>query len=87
MEAILAANPSDHPTVVLSQVLDEDLRLIVDFMYSGEVAVDQSRLPRLLEAARMLKIKGLWDSAENATAATTAQDIKEEDEEVEGDKR
>ena len=31
-------------------------------MYSGEVAVEHSRLPGLLEAARLLRIKGLWDS-------------------------
>ena len=62
LEELLAANPSDHPTVVLSRIRHADLRLIVDFMYSGEVAVEHARLPGLLEAARLLRIKGLWDS-------------------------
>jgi hypothetical protein len=81
LEEILSANPSDHPTIVLSQVLHSDLRLIVDFMYSGEVAVEQARLPRLLEAARMLKIKGLWDSGDGGAVKTEGSDGEEEEEE------
>lgn len=50
--------------MVLSQICHAELRLLVDFMYAGEVAVDQERLARLLEAARALKIKGLYESEE-----------------------
>ena len=64
--------------LALYQPVAEDLRLIVDFMYSGEVAVEQSRLPRLLEAARLLKIKGLWDNGEAAGGHKGREDEEEE---------
>ena len=31
-------------------------------MYSGEVAVEQESLPKLLEAANILQIKGLYEA-------------------------
>ena len=31
-------------------------------MYSGEVAVEQESLPKLLEAANVLQIKGLYEA-------------------------
>ncbi|QQP49400.1 Uncharacterized protein FKW44_010060, partial [Caligus rogercresseyi] len=82
LEEILEDNPSDHPTIVLSQILFEDLKLLIDFMYAGEVSVEQSRLVRLLDAAKILKIKGLYETApfedenmeassENNTSGTT----------------
>ena len=36
LERVLATNPSDHPTVVLSNIRYKELKLLVDFMYSGE---------------------------------------------------
>ncbi|CAB4066536.1 unnamed protein product [Lepeophtheirus salmonis] len=38
LEEILEENPSDHPTIVLSQIVFEDLKLLIDFMYAGEVS-------------------------------------------------
>ena len=35
LEKVLAMNPSDHPTVVLSNIKYKELKLLVDFMYSG----------------------------------------------------
>ena len=61
LEEILTENPSEHPTVVLSQINYEELKHLVDFMYAGEVAVETDKLGKLLEAARILKIKGLWE--------------------------
>ena len=42
-------------------------------MYSGEVAVEQESLPKLLEAANVLQIKGLYE------APVTDEDISNED--------
>ena len=55
-------NPSNHPTVVLSQIQHNELKHLVEFMYSGEVAVEQESLPKLLEAANVLQIKGLYEA-------------------------
>ena len=68
MEEILTENPSEHPTIVLSQINYEELKHLVDFMYSGEVAVETDKLGKLLEAARILKIKGLWESGLDETS-------------------
>ena len=43
-------------------------------MYSGEVAVEQESLPKLLEAANILQIKGLYE----APNVTKDSDDKEE---------
>lgn len=65
------------------------MRLLVDFMYSGEVSVATDKLAVLLEAARILKIKGLWessggqDSEEEPVAADHVDKMQEEDEEEE----
>ena len=36
LEEILALVPSDHPTIVLSSIKYRELKLLVDFMYSGK---------------------------------------------------
>ncbi len=59
-------NPSDHPTIVLSTINYNELSPLVEFMYSGEVAVDQESLPKLLEAANILQIKGLYEAPEES---------------------
>ena len=71
LEEILTENPSEHPTIVLSQINHEELKHLVDFMYSGEVAVETDKLGKLLEAARILKIKGLWESGLDETDDNT----------------
>ena len=40
----------------------EDLRGIIEFIYNGEVSIDQGSLQTFLAAAESLKIKGnKWD--------------------------
>ena len=71
----MTENPSEHPTIVLSQINYEELKHLVDFMYSGEVAVETDKLGKLLEAARILKIKGLWESGLDETEDDNEIDI------------
>ena len=35
LEKILEQNPSDHPTIVLSHIKFNELKYLVEFMYSG----------------------------------------------------
>jgi len=42
-------NPCKHPIVILKDVKFEDLKVIVDFMYYGEVNVSQEQLPAILK--------------------------------------
>jgi hypothetical protein len=75
LEEILRLNPSDHPTIVLSSINYAELSLIVDFMYTGEVAVEQEQLSKLLQAAKILKIKGLYESAASPGGGDMSADI------------
>ncbi|XP_074030084.1 BTB-protein-VII isoform X3 [Leptinotarsa decemlineata] len=60
-QSLFASNPCKHPIVILKDVKFGDLRVMVDFMYHGEVSVSQEQLPCILKTAEMLKIKGLTE--------------------------
>ena len=39
LERILEQNPSDHPTIVLSHIKFNELKYLVEFMYSGNYLI------------------------------------------------
>ena len=49
-------NPCKHPIVVLKDVHFKYMKLLLIFMYRGEVAVPQEDLPGLLKVARSLQV-------------------------------
>lgn len=51
--------PCKHPIVMLAGVNASDLEALLEFVYRGEVSVDHSQLPSLLQAAHCLNIQGL----------------------------
>lgn len=58
-QSLFTINPCQHPIVILKDVKFSDLKVMVDFMYYGEVNVSQEQLPHILKTAEMMKIKGL----------------------------
>ena len=50
-----------HPVLVLKDVPFHDLQSILEFVYLGEVNVEQERLQSFLKTADLLQIKGLTD--------------------------
>ncbi|KAK2719759.1 protein tramtrack, alpha isoform-like isoform X1 [Artemia franciscana] len=58
-QMIFASHNSKHPIVILKDVHYQDMRALLDFMYRGEVSVDQDRLPQFLHLAETLRIRGL----------------------------
>ena len=52
-------NPCKHPIVVLKDVQFKYMKLLLIFMYRGEVAVPQEDLTGLLKTARSLQVRGL----------------------------
>lgn len=50
---------TSHPIVMLAGVNATDLEALLEFVYRGEVSVDHSQLPSLLQAAHCLNIQGL----------------------------
>jgi hypothetical protein len=59
---------SDHVTIILPDVHPEDMQWLLDFMYTGSVAVPRRRLSSFLQAAEALRIKILTDMAQLYTA-------------------
>lgn len=63
MNFVLQENPCKHPVIIFRNVKFEDLVAIVDFMYHGEVNVEQEQLSSFLTTAEMLAVQGLTDGS------------------------
>jgi hypothetical protein len=55
---------SDHVTIILPDIHPDDMQWLLDFMYTGSVAVPRYRLSSFLQAAEALHIKVLTDVAQ-----------------------
>ncbi|KAJ6640007.1 Protein tramtrack, beta isoform [Pseudolycoriella hygida] len=55
-ESMFISNPCQHPTVVLKDIEYNDLQMVVNFIYHGEVFVHRERIPKFLETAKLLNI-------------------------------
>jgi tramtrack len=60
-QALFVNHPEKHPIVILKDVPFADMKSLLDFMYRGEVSVDQERLSAFLRVAESLRIKGLTE--------------------------
>lgn len=64
-QALFVGHPDKHPIVILKDIPYTDMRSLLDFMYRGEVSVDQDRLTMFLKVAESLRIKGLTEVNED----------------------
>lgn len=64
-QELLSNTPDTHPIIFFKDVQLAELQALLDFMYQGEVSVDQKRLNSLLKVAENLQIKGLADISYN----------------------
>lgn len=48
-QTLFVGHPDKHPIVILKDVPYADMRSLLDFMYRGEVSVDQDRLTAFLK--------------------------------------
>lgn len=60
-QALFVNHQEKHPIVILKDVPYTDMKSLLDFMYRGEVSVDQERLTAFLKVAESLRIKGLTE--------------------------
>lgn len=60
-QSLFINHQEKHPIVILKDVPLADMRSLLDFMYKGEVSVDQDRLTAFLRVAENLRIKGLTE--------------------------
>jgi len=69
---LLQDNHCEHPIIVLRDITYHDMSSLLQFMYNGEVNVEQSHLTSFLKTAECLKIRGLTDNeADNETIRPT----------------
>ncbi|KAJ8918281.1 hypothetical protein NQ315_014151 [Exocentrus adspersus] len=78
-QALFINHPDKHPIVILKDVPYNDMRSLLDFMYRGEVSVDQDRLTAFLRVAESLRIKGLTEvneeKCDTITSSLTQQNM------------
>jgi len=66
-----------HPVIILKDIKYEDLAGIVEFIYHGEVSIDQDCLPGFLQAAESLRIKGLTEDSKGKDNLRKLADLEE----------
>lgn len=59
LQNLLIQNPHQHPLLYLRGIKFSELVNLLDFIYQGEVDIEQEDLPEFLSIAQELKIKGL----------------------------
>jgi len=57
----LQSNRCQIPIIVLKDIPLSDLNIILEFMYRGEVSVDERQLPSVLKSAEVLEVFGLTE--------------------------
>jgi len=60
-----------HPLIFLKDVKAVELRILLDFIYKGEVAIPPSLIPALVKVGGELKIRGLCDFVWNDSMAAS----------------
>ncbi|XP_046687304.1 uncharacterized protein LOC124372925 isoform X2 [Homalodisca vitripennis] len=58
-DSIFSQHEENNPIVILKDVRFADIKALVEFMYKGEINVENSHLSSLLKTAEELRIKGL----------------------------
>lgn len=70
---IFERTPCKSPVIVLKDVRSQDMDALLDYMYLGEVNVNQNDLASLLKTAECLRIKGLAVPDEDPTKSKKQQ--------------
>lgn len=60
-QQILQDVPMDHCTILFPGVQGFEMQALLDYMYTGEVNVTQSQIPRIMQIAGQLEVKGLFE--------------------------
>ncbi|XP_063991942.1 broad-complex core protein isoforms 1/2/3/4/5-like isoform X2 [Diachasmimorpha longicaudata] len=66
LERLLLEIPCTHPIIFLRDMRMWELQALVEFMYRGEVYVEEQQLTRLMQAAEALQVRGLSSQGREA---------------------
>lgn len=69
--------PHSNPYLYLDSFDSQEILLVLDYIYQGEVQIHQENLNRFLELADKLKLEGLQDNGGNADDSEIAVDEDE----------
>ena len=58
---IFTKNKHSHPMLCLSGVTSQDINNVLDYIYNGEVKINEDNLKSFLEIANRFKLEGLMD--------------------------
>lgn len=72
-QEIFVTNPCQHPVLIMKDIPLDDLQLIIEFMYKGEINVNKNQIAPLLKVAEALKIRGLADGSDTSDANETTE--------------
>ncbi|XP_059487807.1 zinc finger and BTB domain-containing protein 17-like isoform X5 [Neocloeon triangulifer] len=70
-KSLFKENPCQHPVIIFRNVAFDDLMALVDFMYKGEVNVEQEQLASFLNTAELLEVQGLTNSGKDVEKSKT----------------
>ncbi|XP_011865643.1 PREDICTED: broad-complex core protein isoforms 1/2/3/4/5 [Vollenhovia emeryi] len=74
LERLLLEIPCTHPVIFLRDMKMWELQALVEFMYRGEVYVEQQQLATLMQAAEVLQIRGLsTQGSDNSASESNTQ--------------
>ncbi|ALC49446.1 CG12236 [Drosophila busckii] len=76
---IFKENPHPHPVIIFKFIKFEDLNSIVEFMYQGEVNVQQEALQSFLQTAELLAVQGLTAEEKEKPQLPVAPLINDDD--------
>ena len=65
---ILKKNPHSHPLIYLKGIKASDVEAVLDFIYQGEVNIEEANLKIFLEVADDLEVKGLIQGRKSGEA-------------------
>lgn len=60
-QSILQDVPMDHCSILFPGVKEFEMRALLEYMYTGEVNVTKSQIPRIMKIAEQLEVKGLFE--------------------------
>ena len=78
----ITMNAQSHPLIYLKGVKGQSLSTIMQFLYTGEVSINQEELPSLLEVSKELEIDGLQEKQDIQKLLRLRQDNSLKEDEV-----
>lgn len=70
---LFISNPCKHPTVFFKDISEEQMKLLMEYMYKGKISVKQSELESVLRTASSLQIHGLTTPSESPRSESDSQ--------------